>query len=53
MKYSFSSKFNLPLCSQKLQNVGKEIDTYREISGTNLTEIMAAIHISYPMLKKC
>ncbi len=53
MKFSVSPHFNSPLYADILQNVAKDIDTYREISGTNLTEIMAAVHISYPMLKKC
>ena len=53
MKLSFSPQFNLSLYADILQGMAKEIDTYREISGTNLTEIMAAVHISYPTLKKC
>ena len=53
MKFSFSPKFRLPLYARILQELAEEMNTYREISGTNLTEMMAAIHISYPILKKC
>ena len=52
MKFSFSLKFRLSLYSRILKDLAKELDTYREISGTNLTEMMDAIHISYPILKK-
>ena len=53
MKFSFSLKFRLSLYSRILKDLANEMDTYREISGTNLTEMMDAIHISYPILKKC
>ena len=53
MKFSFSLKFRLSLYSRILKDLAKDLDTYREISGTNLTEMMDAIHISYPILKKC
>lgn len=52
MKFSFSKNFRLPLYAQLLQEVAAEIDTYRELAGINVTDMMTELHISHPTLKK-
>jgi len=53
MKFSFSPKFRQSFYGQLLRELGDEIETYRIISGCNITEMMSALNISYPILKKC
>lgn len=53
MKFTFSKKFRLSIYAQLLRVLAKEIETYRLISGVNITEVMAELNISHPILKKC
>ena len=52
MKFTFSSNFRQPLYQQLLRDLGNEIDTYRILSGVNVKELMAALHISHPVVKR-
>jgi hypothetical protein len=52
MKFSFSPKFRQSFYRQILRELGDEIETYRMVSGCNITEMMSALNISYPILKK-
>ena len=52
MKFTFSSRFHKSLYEQLLRDLGGDINTYRIISGTNVKDMMEAIHISHPVLKK-
>lgn len=52
MKFTFSSKFRQPLYQQLLCDLGNEIDTYRILSGINVKELMTALHISHPIVKR-
>ena len=53
MKFTFSSKFRQSLFKELLHELGAEMDTYRLITGSNIKDMMATLHISYPTLKKC
>ena len=53
MKFTFSSRFRKPLYQKLLYAMGAEIDTYRQISGITVKELMTALHISHPVLKSC
>ena len=52
MKFTFSPSFHKSFYEQLLRELGEEIDTYRIISGSNIKDMMATIHISHPILKK-
>ena len=52
MKFTFSPDFRTSLYQELLQRIGSEIDTYRQISGITVKEMMAAVHISHPVLKR-
>ena len=52
MKFTFSPNFRHSQYCQLLRDLGAEIDTYRLISGTNVRELMSALHISHSILKK-
>ena len=52
MKFSFSPRFQKSFYEQLLRELGEEIDTYRVISGSNVKDMMDALHISHPVLKK-
>ena len=52
MKFTFSSNFRQSLYQQLLSVIGAEIDTYRQISGITISELMGHLHMSYPTLKK-
>ncbi len=52
MKFTFSPKFRLKLYARLLRELAEELDTYRVISGTNMKEMMVALNISHPILKK-
>lgn len=52
MKFSFSKNFRISMYAQLLQEIAAEIDTYRELAGINITDMMTELHISYPTLKK-
>ena len=53
MKFTFSSKFCQLLYQRLLHAIAAEIDTYRQISGITVKDLMSDLHISYPMVKKC
>lgn len=53
MKFTFSPKFQKSLYQQFLCELGEEMEAYRLISGINVKDMMAALHISHPILKKC
>jgi len=52
MKFTFSSNFRQSLYQQLLSVIGAEIDTYRQISGITLSEMMDNLHMSYPIIKR-
>ena len=52
MKFSFSPRFRRSFYEQLLRELCEEIETYRLISGSNITEMMSALNVSYPILKK-
>lgn len=52
MLFSFSSKFRQSLYRQLLRALAAEIDTYRQICGINITDMMKGLHISHPILKR-
>jgi len=52
MKFTFSSRFSQSLYQRLLRGIGAEIDTYRQISGITVKELMSDLHISYPIIKK-
>ena len=52
MKFGFSKEFRLHHYANILRELAAEIETYREISGLNITDMMVEMHISYPTLKK-
>ena len=52
MKFTFSSRFLLSLYQQLLHAIAAEIDTYRQISGITVKDLMSDLHMSYPMVKK-
>ena len=53
MKFTFSSKFRKSLYQHLLRAIAAEIDTYRQISGITVKELMSDLHISYPIVKSC
>lgn len=52
MKFTFSSNFDTTRYQQLLTALAAEIDTYRQISGITIKELMSNLHISHPLLKK-
>ena len=52
MKFTFSPQFRQTLYGQLLRELAEEIDNYCAISGTNMTEMMAALNVSHLKLKK-
>lgn len=52
MKFSFSSNFRQQHYQQLLREIGAELDAYRLILGINVTEMMAALHVSHPVVKR-
>lgn len=52
MKFTFSSNFRQSLYQLLLSVIGAEIDTYRQISGITLSEMMDNLHMSYPIIKR-
>ena len=52
MKFTFSSRVHKSLYEQLLRDLAGDINTYRVLSGSTVKEIMDAIHISHPVLKK-
>ena len=53
MKFTFSPDFRQSYYQQLLSVIGAEIDTYREISGTTVKELMANLHIGHTVIKRC
>lgn len=51
MKFTFSSRFRQSLYQQLLRDLGAEIDTYRQVCGINVRELMTALHVSHPNIK--
>ena len=53
MKFTFSSNFSQSLYQQLLCYLGAEIDNCRLILGINVKELMTALHVSHPIIKRC
>jgi|GEM_PF-3463654 len=53
MKFAFSPDFRLSDYQQLLGMIGAEINTYREISGISVKEMMADLHVGHAHIKKC
>jgi hypothetical protein len=53
MKFTFSSRFRQSLYQQLLHAIAAEIDTYRQINGITVKELMSDLHISHPIVRKC
>ena len=53
MKFAFSPDFRLSDYQQLLGMIGAEINTYREISGISVKELMADLHVGHAHIKKC
>lgn len=52
MKFTFSPNFRQEHYQQLLRDLGVEIEAYRLISGINVRELMSALSISHPILKR-
>ena len=52
MRFTFSPKFRLKLYARLLRELAEELDTYRVISGTNMTEMMTVLNIRKKKKKK-
>ncbi len=53
MKFSFSPDFCQSHYQHLLGIIGTEIDTYREISGITVKELMCNLHVGHAIIKKC
>lgn len=53
MKFSFSPAFRQSLYQSLLRALGFEIDTYRQLSGITVKELMASLHMSHFMVRMC
>jgi len=53
MKFAFSPDFRQSRYQQLLSVIGAEIDTYREISGITVKELMADLHVGHAVIKRC
>ena len=52
MKFSFSNHFNHSLYHTLLQDIAKEMEDYRILSGSRVKEMKADLHVGHETLKK-
>ena len=53
MRFTFSRYFQRCLYQTLLQDLAKEMEDYRNLSGSRVKEMKADLHVSHETLKKC
>jgi len=52
MRFTFSRCFNLSLYQTLLQDLAREMEDYRILSGSRVKEMKTTLHVSHQTLKK-
>ena len=52
MRFTFSKSFDLSLYQTLLQDLAKEMEDYRCLSGSTVKKMKADLHVSHQTLKK-
>lgn len=53
MRFTFSSQFRQSYYQAFLHELGEQTDFFRLFCGCSVKKMMADLHISHPVLKRC